>query len=280
MPLLVVAVITWRVAQGRKELVLRGRFLVFFVTYILVFSLASSSDLLIWNRNLTVFARKLPRNWLVPASWGDWRYRIVQKRAQDPRELIVVTMEEASGRSLEELRLEVAKLIKLAADKRAFGIAFDFYFNKDSNDVDSIIYNIVDSIDKSKTDIIIGFTLERLNGDILPLPTASVIEACLPIDQQGHLVGLVETDHVVRLIPLYFRWQKNRPSLSLKVAQSLAEIEGTELKIPADGLLRFIEPKDAIRQVSYKELADPNKRALMRQSWVLVGEKSNTDTFF
>jgi CHASE2 domain-containing sensor protein len=276
-PLLIAAAIGWMAARGRRELVLRGRLLVFFVAYILAFSLASSSDLLVWDRNLTVFERKLHCTWLVPASWGDWRYRIAPKKALVSDDLLVVTTEETDGRPLDDLRLEVAKLITAAAKNRARGVAFDFYFARDSN-LDSVICRAVQQADT--TDVIIGFTLERVNGEIRPLPTAPGIENCLSVDRQGHLVGLVESDNVVRLIPLYFRWHKDRPSLSFKVAQSLAEIGGTELKPPPSDLLRFIEPKGLIPQVSYRELADdPAKCKLMRDCWVLVGENLSSDTF-
>ncbi|UCG58129.1 MAG: CHASE2 domain-containing protein [Phycisphaerales bacterium] len=275
-PLLVAALVAWKAMRGRQELVLRGRFLIFFVAYILVFSIASSSDLLVWNRNVTVFEHELSRNWLAPGFLGDWRYWIVPKKPLDTRDVVVVTMKEADRRGLNELRMELAKLIQVAADNRALGIAFDFYFAQDS-DVDQLIGDV---IKQSEIDVIIGFTLQKVNGEIRPLPTAPRIEAILPADRQGHLVGLVEPDHMVRLIPLYFRWQKNRPSLSLRVAQRLAEIDGAELTVPPSGLLRFIKPRGTIPQVSYAELAeDPNKCALMRDSWVLVGGRTSSDTF-
>ena len=276
-PLSIAAVIALWAATKHKKFLLRGRFLIFFVAYILVFSIASSSDLLVWNRNLTVFEEKLPRNWLVPASWGDWRYLIVPKKRFFPRDLVVVTMKKAGGRSLEELRYEVAKLITLAVKHGALGIAFDFYFERESQ-VDSLICS---EVEKAKeTDVIIGYTLKRINGEIRRLPVAKSIEDCLPVDRQGHLVGLVESDHTVRLIPLYFRGQKNRPSLSLKVARSLAEIGEKKLSVPSSNLLRFIEPMDSIPQVSYDEFAeDQTKCDLMRDSWVLVGEKSDSETF-
>jgi CHASE2 domain-containing sensor protein len=276
-PLFIAVIIACLVARKNKEIVLKGRFLIFFAIYILLFSIASSSDLLVWNRNLTIFEQKLPRNWLAPASWGDWRYRIVPRKRFLPRDLVVVTIKKADGRQLNELRFEVATLINMAATNGAHGIAFDFYF-PDTSDVDSLIRSEVEKAKKTK--VFIGYTLRKINGEIRPLPTAKSIENCLPAEQQGHLVGLVESDHTVRLIPLYFRRQKNRPSLSLKVARNFAEIDKSKLRIPSSELLRFIGPKDSIPQISYDELIeDQTDRALMRDSWVLVGEKSDAETF-
>lgn len=276
-PLILTAVFALWAARKHKKIVLSGGFLIFLGAYILIFSIASSSDILVWNRNLTVFEQKVPRNWLVPASWGDWRYRIVPRKRFFPRDLIVVTMKEAGGRQLNELRLEIAKLITTAANYGARGIAFDFYFT-DESAIDSIIRSEVEKAKKTK--VIIGYTLQRINGEIRPLPTAKSIEVCLPAEQQGHLVGLVESDHTVRLIPLYFRGMENRPALSLKVVQSFTDSTERKLKIPSSKLLRFIEPKDSIPQVSYDELAeDQTKCELMRDSWVLIGEKSDAETF-
>jgi CHASE2 domain-containing sensor protein len=276
-PLFIVALTAVWAVRKHKKIMLNSGFLIFFVAYILTFSIASSSDLLVWNRELTVFEQKLPRNWLVPASWGDWRYRIVPRKQFSPRDIVVVTMKEAGGRQLNELRLEIAKLITTAANYGARGIAFDFYFT-DESAIDSLIRSAVEKA--NKTEVIIGYTLQRINGEIRPLPTAKSIEVCLPPKQQGHLVGLVESDHTVRLIPLYFGDMEDRPALGLKVALSIANTTGKKLKIPSSKFLRFIEPKDSIPQVSYDEFAeDQTKCELMRDSWVLVGEKSDAEKF-
>jgi len=92
---------------------------------------------------------------------------------------------------------------------------------------------------------------------------------------QGHLLGYVEADNMVRAIPLFFKAQSDRPALCVRIAQAL---EGDKLVIPP--LLYFIAPKKRFSQLTYAELKrNPEVRNRLRDNFILVGERSDRDIF-
>jgi hypothetical protein len=273
-PLIGIGVVAVKAARGQQDLVLKGGLRIAFIAYVLVFTLASASDLLVWHRDLTVFGQRPGRHWLVPARWGDWRYSMIPKESRPAANLIVLTMEPSPPRAR---RYDISRLVGLAGKKQCKGIAFDFFFKENIEDVDGLLRAAVEAFAR---EVFIGYIFQRVDGQIRRLATASNIEEFLRLDKkQGHLVGLLEPDQRVRLIPLYFHDDKELPSLSLRIGKHIATTQDDDLELPSDGLLRYVKPEAGVPQYTFDEFtSDPNKHSLLTDSWVIVGEDSPEDT--
>jgi CHASE2 domain-containing sensor protein len=274
--LLPIGIAVWllrRDLAGRREFRIDRRLLLFLGAYVLLFSFASQTSLLDWNRNLTVFGRESGRSWLTPVSWGDWRYRLVPKK-RDSDELVIVLLEPAVGKSREVARKEIVDLIAIAAGNGAKGVALDFYFEGES-EIDRLLCTV---IERSGIPVFAGYGFERFRGRIAESPTPESLRPCLPAENMGHLAGFIDADGVARLTPLYFLNDETRPALSLLVARSLSGDVG--LRLPRDGLLRFVEPAAAHEPLRLADLQTTEAaRNLLRNRFVLVGEESKADSF-
>ncbi len=269
MGLIVYAVL--RVVKRRGALRLHVPFLAFFGVYILIFSLAAGTRLLDWKQTLVGLEEAVPSNWLALNRLGDWRYWIAPRAAPSP-DVILLTVEQDNGLSLPEGRQQIAKLIQLAVDQGARGIAFDFFLPQESA-VDPLLCHVIEA---AEIPVFIGYGFRRIDGDVVRRPTASTLESCLPLETaQGHLVGYLEADNRVRAIPTYFKGQADRPALSVRIAKALGRVPES----PPD-LIYFIAPSREPSQVSYADLRqDSLQRERLRDRLIIVGERSKRDTF-
>lgn len=270
LPLGAAGVIVCRFLAGRSNLRLRGPFLLFLAIYVCFFTVAATADFLDWSRELTVFSRPAPRNWLTPVSLGDWRYRLVRKQPLVPDDIVVVTVEPLGARRPEDGRLEMVRLIKMASAAKA--VAFDFYLEGEL-EIDPLLCQV---IEQSEVPVFIGYRFSRLRGSIVREPLPRSVQACLEEERLGHLAGFRDVDRVVRFVPLYFGNDPSRPSLSLRAAR----VVGADVAVPQDGLLRFVEPARPVPVVPYKELfEDARARAILTDRLVVVGEDSPGEWF-
>ncbi len=271
-----IGIAVWLLRQslaGRRVFRIDRRFLIFLGAYVLLFSLASQTSFLDWNRNLTVFGRESGRSWLTPVSWGDWRYRLMPKKS-DSDELVVVLLEPGVGKSREVARKEIVDLIAIAARNGARGVALDFYFEGES-EIDRLLCAVIQG---SGIPVFAGYGFERFRSRIAESPVPESLRPCLPVENTGHLAGFIDSDGVARLTPLFFLNDETRPALSLLVARSLSG--DAALRLPNDGLLRFVEPAAAYEPLRLAELeTSETARNLLRNRFVLVGEESEPDSF-
>lgn len=270
MPMALIAHLLWRVVKRRGALRLHLPFIFFFCAYILLFSVAAGSRFLDWKQTLIGFEDSVPRNWLSLNWAGDWRYNVLPRKSR-PTDMLVVTVEPAQTKSLQEGRMQIVRLIKLAAKNGARGIAFDFYLTKTSA-LDPLICH---TVAQAGIPVFIGYTFDRHEDDISARPNTKSLENCLPMEtSQGHLLGYIEADNRVRSIPLFFKGQPDRPALSVRIAQAM---EGDKLEIPP--LLYFIAPEKKFIEIKYDELEEENARKRLRDNFVIVGERSKRDMF-
>ena len=273
LPLVAAAIVTSRFLVGRKDLRLRKPFLVFLSVYICLFTVAASTKFLDWSRDLAIFSAPAPRNWLTPVSMGDWRYSLVSKKLPVPSDIVVVTVKPLKGRKPSDGRFEMVRLITMASMMKAKGVAFDFYLEGEL-DIDPLICSV---IEKSKMPVLLGYAFSKRNGDVVRhLPPRSV-EACFPDENLGHLAGFLDVDRVSRFVPLSFQNDASRPALSLRVAHALA---GKDIRVPDDGLLRFVEPASPLPAVTYDQLFDDrSEQRRLTDRFVIVGEDSPVEWF-
>lgn len=274
-PVAGVAWILWRIARGRREFRLRGPFLAFFAVYVLIFSVGAGSRLLDWKRTIVGYERQAPRNWLGLSWLGDWRYRFVPPAPAAPGDLVVVTLPSPEKVTLDEVRLQLAGLVKLAADNDARGIGMDFYFDDESR-IDPLLCHTIESADFP---VVVGYTFDRFDGEILRREFPASLEGCLsPESDQGHLVGFAEADNVVRSIPLFFRGDRRMEAFSLKLARQLAL--DRDLAVPRNGLLQFVESEREFPRVSYDALKTRTEsHRMLADRFVLIGEDSEGEMF-
>ena len=249
-------------------------FLVFFCCYILIFSIAANTQLLDWKRSLTGLDDVVPRNWLSLNWTGDWRYKILPQD-EPPDDIIVITVDPSQGRDNKQGRYEIAQIIQAAVDNGARGIAFD-YFLPEESELDSLLCY---TVKEAKIPVFIGYTFQRLNGDLIRMPTAASLESCLPMDSsQGHLTGYLNSDNQVRAVPAYFKGQHDRPAFSVQIAHSLSPKSEKEMAIPE--LVYFSSFGDAFPQnITYEKLTDSGEAGRLRDRFIIVGERSERDSW-
>jgi CHASE2 domain-containing sensor protein len=273
LPLVVGAIATSRLLVGRKDLRLRKPFLVFLSLYVCLFTVAASTNFLDWSRDLTVFSEPAPRSWLAPVSMGDWRYLVLRKKPLTPSDIVVVTVEPLKRGDPREGRLEMVRLISLASAMKAKGVAFDFFLEGEL-DIDPLLCSVIRS---SKVPVYIGYAFSRANDDIVRNLPPKSLETCFDDQHTGHLAGFLDVDRVSRFVPLWFQNDADRPALSLRIARALA---GNDVRVPADGLLRFVEPRTPVPIVRYSTLLDNRgEHRRLTDRFLLVGEDSERERF-
>jgi CHASE2 domain-containing sensor protein len=276
-PLAVAAWIAWRQVMKRGALRVRGAMLVFLGCYLAVFSFAVASDLLVWKRStVAVDQAQLARNWLLPARWGDWRYRFARP-APPPDRLVVITIQKPdTAATPEELRFDVARLVQIAAQNGASGIAFDFYFGQKPSNVDAFLCTVVKN---AGIPVIAGQRVVKGQaGRMFAERYAPAIEPCFPDERRGHLIAYADADGVIRQVVLRISGIADSTSLSLRVASLL----DPDRPLPPGNLLRFVESRDTFPSLPSETLAGLPAGELggvLHGRWVLVGERSPAEMF-
>jgi CHASE2 domain-containing sensor protein len=252
---------------------LNRRVFLFLGTYILVFVVADRSAILDIRRDVTAFGTPASERWLTPVSWGDWRYKIVDKKP-DREEVIVVLLPPAA--TLTDGRKQIVDLIALSAAAGARGVALDMYFEEPSP-LDGLLCHVITATPE-KFHVFIGFGFERTGGGITEISPPDTLTGCMTSDRERHLAGVLDFDLVTRSTPMFFRNDQDRPALSLAVARALPE--GASVRVPPDGLVRFIAPATDPQVVSLAALqGDPSARRRLRNRFVIAGEESEQDSF-
>jgi CHASE2 domain-containing sensor protein len=259
---------------------LGGRLLIFLVAYCLLFTLLAGADILTWKRTLVGYEEEVPRNWLgflLPPRLADWRYWLAPPAPPAP-DLLVVTLPSFAGRTREEVRRELAALIRQAtqAPHKARGVALDIFFDqhRPAPLVDPILCREVEAAQAAGVPVLVGYRHEERGGVILRLPPPPTLEACLPVARQGHLASFLEPDDRVRMVPLFLAGDRKLPSLSWQAAQALA---GAEPSAPAGGLLQFLPPRGGVAHLD--GLPRGEDLDLFRDHFIFVGSGSERDRY-
>jgi CHASE2 domain-containing sensor protein len=255
------------------------RMLGFLAAYVLLFTVASQSNVLDVSRELSAFGTTASRRSMTPVSWGDWRYRLVPRKP-DQDAMIVVLLRPGGGRSLVDTRKEVVDLVALATAHQAAGVALDVYFTEPSP-IDPLLCQVIDAAARSMP-VVVGYGFAMQEGRVVEFGVPSTLQPCLPRERLAHLAGFLDFDLVSRLTPLFFRGDRTRPALGLAVATAVhrrssdagTRADDASLDLPDDGLLRFVAPSaGGPLVVRFEELQgrvrDPN---LLRGRFVMAGE--------
>lgn len=278
LPLAAGAVWWWRSLAAGAEPRLRGRSLLFLICYLSAFTLAAGSDVLAWRRSLTGFDEaSLPRHWIAPAGFGDWRYRIAPRPPHEPS-IIVVTMDPPVGQTRDAARFEIAQLIGAAGAAGARGVALDFHFDSAASAADPFICRAVQA---APMPIIVGFAVDTLLGRPVRAPDPPALAECLATTPRGHLLGYREADRVIRNVPVRLHEPPDAEALSLQIARAMSAT-GQAPATPPNGLLQYLEPDAADRPVAYEELRQLDTarlQALLANRFILVGERSGQERF-
>ena len=263
-------------ATTRRKLRLGWPFLVFLPVYILVFFIAAATSLLDWKRSLVGYDKAVPANFLAVNRFGDWHYKFAPEEPAD-NDLAIVLMKPPD--SVEAGRFQIEDLIGMAQTHQAKGVALDFYFKNYVEDigVDDSLCTEIESAKAIGMPIFVAYDYQLKDGSLDRIPIDPDLEKCLPLSAQGHAIGYAERDGKVRSLPLYFGNDRQRESLSLKVARTL----NPQARPPADGLLQFIKPANNFRTIAFDDLdkGSDQDRAILRDRFILVGEDSARDSF-
>jgi CHASE2 domain-containing sensor protein len=249
-----------------RRALLGGGFLAFFVAYCLLFALAAGTDLLAGPRTeLRGYEDDVPRNWLGLGRLGDWRYALTPK-APPANDLLVVTVEPLAGMTREQARLGFARLIAQAVERRAQGIAFDFYLEQESA-VDGFLCRQIDDAAAHGVPVLFGYRYAVGEDGRVDRVAPPASLDCLTLDRLGSLAGYREADGRVRMVPLYLRGDPGLESLGLVAARRL--VDGGDLALPATRLVRFLPPSrgpDALTGWPTGEATEP-----FRDRFIFVG---------
>jgi hypothetical protein len=271
-PLGVAVAFLWRHLRGRTDMSLRGGFLLFLILYLAAFGVAATADLGVWSRQPTQSVEAVDRRF-TPSWAGDWRYKMVPKRAESG--LLVVTMPPQPDSTT--ARVNMGQLIELARTRGALGIAFDAYFGG-SAPTDGFLCEAVALASEAELPVFAGYGFEGRGKEKSALGYPAALEACLPRDEaQGHLIGLVDGDGKVRTIPLFFLRPGERPSLSLRVATGMG-MQADSAELRRIGLLRYLPPSDGVPIRTLQQINEGDDD-LLEDRFVLVGDDSQAETF-
>jgi CHASE2 domain-containing sensor protein len=269
-PLAVLAVVAWWFLTRHRNVMIGKWYFLLFAIFILIFSLASGSELLNWSRSLEGYRQSVPTNFLSLNWLGDWRYWFVEQTEPDA-DFGVVFM--PAGETPEAGRVHVAQLLSLAASSGVKGVAFDFHFRDNTQPkVDEKLCNEINNA-QATVPIFLGHGFERQDGEIVFKGVAPNLQSCVRDSSLGHTVAYAEFDNKIRLVPLYFKNISSRESLSLKIARVLEK----GVQLPAKGLVQFIKPTRNFPEFEFYDL--PQKKDRLHDKFLLVGERKDSDTW-
>lgn len=256
------------------------------LVYLAAFGLAAGSDLLVWKRELMgLGARDLPRHWLAPAGLGDWRYHVAARPDQDYR-LVVITMDPPDDRGRGGTRFEIAQLIANATRARASGVALDFVFDPVASTHDVALCDAFEELRATGAALVLGQDLSTVEGRHRPVNDPPSLAGCLVGVRRGHLLGYREPGAVIRHVPLRLAEPHGMEALSLAIARELEPDSATGAWLAHGPLLRFVEPAGAPPPVAFSRLVErasdgfqDEVYALLQGSFLLIGERSDAETF-
>jgi hypothetical protein len=276
LPLSAAALAALWIVRGSEQGRMSPASAVFLCLYVSLFTLAGNFGFLDWSRDLTLFGDKAPASRVTPSRLGDWRYAVQSRTPHGQTGIAIVTVPPVGGRSLDEIRREIAWFIGFARNREAKGIAFDFYLRGESPDFDRLICHAVSA---APFPVLFGYGFQR-NEDrtISALPTPATLKPCIRPEAQGHLAGFVGHDGVLRDVPLFFNGDRDLPALSWRIAEALSG--GNPPAAPGDGLLRYVEPRASHTAVRWEDLQkSESARNRIARKFVIVGEDSDRERF-
>lgn len=274
-PLIVGCWIAWELLKGRKDLVLKGTFLWFFLSYLFIFWIAAGSGIFNWRRQLIGYEEQVPPNWLALDRFGDWRYSLGQ-RPRKPPDLLVVLMPDPKGKTLEELRYDLAVFLRRAVEFKATGVGLDFIFDLESQ-VDPLLCRSIDEAWRRNVPVFVGYQHRYLDDQVLPPSVPKSLAPCLLPDRRGHLAAYLEWDGRVRSMPLVLGQNERYPSLAYRIADQL---ERDDLAVPEGRLIQFVEPAGSMPVVRSEDLSrDPEAWEIVEGRFLLVGRDTPKDRY-
>ncbi|MGH7553182.1 MAG: CHASE2 domain-containing protein, partial [Longimicrobiales bacterium] len=266
---LTIGVLGWPLVRHRR-LLLGGGFLGFFVAYCLFFSIAAATRVLDGKRAaLAGFEAETPSNVLRLSRIGDWHYLFARK-APPANDLVVVTLPSFEGQPAEEARFVQATLIKIALNREAKGIAFDYHVEQPSA-VDGILCSSIGDAERAGIPVVYGYRVEFDGGNGRRRPMAPQLAQCIARERQGALTGLREADGFVRMVPTSHARDTLLRSFSHRIAALLA---GTG-PLPDVGLVQYVQPPTPPRVIEGEP--DSAEAEQFRDRFVLVGSSRPGD---
>lgn len=282
LPLGGAAWLSWRLLRRSRAATLNWRVVAFLAIYCSVFAVASASDLLVWRRMPLAYDGQTGsgRGWILPVTFGDWRYWVAPRGSSRPDTPVVVLLDHPQGATSEWLRWQDRRIVEMARKGGALGVAFDVTFTG-SAEIDALF---CESVSDAGFPVLSAyeFTQDEVLGLYARSPATQQLP-CLPLTNQGHAMALAEADERVRSIPLFWGGVRGRQAaLSVRVAQCIhSQCAGNDLPVPNDRLLRYLSPVAGALTVIEPDKLDALERnpSVLRDRFLLVGEGSGTDVF-
>jgi CHASE2 domain-containing sensor protein len=271
LPLLIVVVVLARPIVRDRRLILGGGFLPFFVAYCLLFAIAAGTRLLEGQRAIvTGFEDQAPSNVLGLNRLGDWHY-LVARPAPPMNDIVIVTLPSFVGSTREEARLTQAGLIARAVDRQARGIAFDYVLEENSL-VDRILCARIRTAEEAGVPVVYGYRGQDSTGRPVRQPLPAELAGCLSAGRLGTLMGLLEADGYVRMLPTSHLADTTLRSFSWRIATLLA---GGDQNLPRVGLVQFMAPRSM--PVVFDTVPDDVQSEYFRDRFVIVGSHRPED---
>jgi hypothetical protein len=286
-PIAVGAFIAWKLLRQPTARRIDPRFGLFLVAYATLFSIASASDLLVWKRvPVADFAADTGRNWLLPVTLGDWRYKLLRDAAM-PRGLTVLLIDHHADQPPEIKRIFDAQIIQAAAAQGASGVFFDVAYPQPTA-TDPVLCASVELAAAANIPVATVYGLKAVAGTDNYAPDLESTKGtpdCL-LEKKGvsvyraHSMVFADVDGVVRSLPLNWEAAPADVPLSQRMAQAMnTEKEG--FKLPDAKLLRFArvdaKPRIVAGDDAVREFI--GTAGALKSRFLLVGELSNSDEF-
>jgi CHASE2 domain-containing sensor protein len=286
-PLAVGAFIAWKLLRQPTARRIDWRFGLFLVVYATLFSIASASDLLVWKRvPVADFAADTGRNWLLPVTLGDWRYRLLPDAAM-PSGLTVLLLDHHGDQPPEIKRIFDAQIIQAGAAQGASGIFFDVAYPQPTV-TDPVLCASVDLAAAANIPVATVYGLKAIGGSDIYAPDPASTQAtpdCLKEKKgrsvyRAHSMVFADVDGIVRSLPLDWAAAPGHVPLSQRIAQAMNTAKDG-LKLPDTKLLRFAHvaatPRIVAGDAAVREFIGTPDAAKNR--WLVVGELSTSDEF-
>lgn len=275
LPPLILGWIGWHLRRTDRPTVLGNGYIAFFLVYCLGFALAADSDVLTGPRVLlSGYEDAVPRQLASSSSWGDWHYWWAPP-APPAQDLIVVSLPSSVGQLREDVRRQLAFLIRQGLDHQARGMAFDYYLREPS-EADALLKSYLDRAAERGMPVIFGYRHEARDGMIVRQRQVTSLSDALPLSRLGHLAGYREDDGRVRMVPVDLPGNRGLRSLSYRIAEVLRAADGAggRPRVPRRGLLHLAPPKGGIRVERFSPDLDWE---LWRDRFVVVGTADVAD---